>query len=61
MEKALEVSHLRPENLFWFAYCFYEVRLPYKVMSRQFLNYINHDLIPECVEDYCFEILTHRK
>jgi hypothetical protein len=57
---AVNETGLFAENVFKFAYDYYEVRVSKQFLVQRFLDYIHRDTVPEVVLDYCLEILSHR-
>lgn len=55
------VHEYRTEDvLFKEAFEYFEVRLPKKKIVQLYLDYLHQDKIPDCVQDYCLELLSGR-
>jgi len=48
------------ERIFGDSYAYYEVRVSKKYICEKFLDYAYREIIPDCVIDYCLEILTNK-
>jgi hypothetical protein len=60
LQLASERIGLTSEKVFGDSYAYWEVRVPKKYICDKFLDYAYEDKIPECVCDYCLDILAGR-
>ncbi len=58
--KAVNLAGIPAEILFRHAYEYYEVRVSKHFLVQRFLDYLHLDIVPEVVQDYCLEVLSHR-
>ncbi len=60
LQEASAKIGLSSEKVFGDSFSYWEVRLPKKVICDLFMDYAYEDKIPECVTDYCIDILAER-
>ena len=53
-------SGIYAENIFKFAYEYYEVRVSKQFLIQRFLDWQYNNVVPEVVLNYCLEILSRR-
>ena len=51
---------LSSERIFGDSYAYWEVRIPKQAICNKFMDYAYEDKIPQCVIDYCIDILAGR-
>ena len=51
---------LSAERIFGDSYAYWEVRVSKKYICNRFMDYAYEDKIPQCVIDYCIDILAER-
>jgi hypothetical protein len=57
---AVKLTGLSAEQIFRRAYEYYEDRKSKKYIVYRYMDFVHRDTVPQVVQDYCLEILSHR-